>query len=366
MVGSLFKLGKGAMLSWIREFWFYRNLFGAGNIRDAFKDYFLYLFSRSGLKASLLSLNFLITSKCNLKCSLCSFSGSLNSGDNGISVSDFEKFITSIRTKNKPALFFSGGEPFARQDIFDILQIAKQHGFKCGVNTNGTLLDEDKINRLAGLGIELLIFSIYGTQHIHDALTSVKGSYARTLEAVRLACAKKNSKGRVILSCTITRQGLDTLEAIPLVGKSLGVSAVKFEHLNFTSPAEISYAHPHTLLTDAYQAADGFSNKLIKKLTAIRKKYGSFVMVKPDLSNREIKSWYSEEFRTARRCFFAWHSVFIRPDGVVVPCQFLLDHELGDIKKQGPEEITNNGKIFALRRSLGRALLPECSRCCKL
>ncbi len=182
------------MLSWIREFWFYRHLFGAGNIRDAFKDYFLYLFCRPGRKASLLSLNFLITSKCNLKCSLCSFSNNLNSGDNGISPGDFEKFITSIRAKNKPVLFFSGGEPFARKDIFDILGIAKRYGFKCGVNTNGTLLDEDKMNRLAGLGIELLIFSIYGTQHIHDALTSVKGSYARTLEAVRLACAKRTAR----------------------------------------------------------------------------------------------------------------------------------------------------------------------------
>lgn len=357
------------MLSWIREFWFYRHLFGAGNIKGALKDYFLYFFSRYDRKTSLLSLNFLITSRCNLKCSICSFGGNLNSGDNGISIGDFEKFISGLRVKNKPVLFFSGGEPFAREDIFDILKIAKRYGFKCGVNTNGTLLDKDKIDRLAGLGIELLIFSVYGPQYIHDALTSVKGSYARTLEAVRLACAKKNNKGRVILSCTITREGLDALETIPLVGKSLGVSAVKLEHLNFMSPAELSKDHPHTLLTDAYRTADGFSDKLIEKLAALRRKYGSFVMVKPGLSNREIKSWYSEKFYTGRRCFFPWHSVFIRPDGVAVPCQFLLDYELGDIKKQSPEEIFHNNRMLSLRMALRRGSLPGCSRhfrCCKL
>ncbi|MFA5725870.1 MAG: radical SAM protein [Candidatus Omnitrophota bacterium] len=354
------------MVSWIKEFRFYRHLFRLGNIGDAFKDYLLYSFAQDNRKTNLLSLNFLITSMCNLGCSICSFGSNLNSAANGITVSDFEKFIGSISGKRKPVLFFSGGEPFLRQDIFDILKVAKKYGFQCGVNTNGTLLDEVKINRLIELGVDLVIFSIYGPQNIHDAITSVKGSYAKVLEAVRLTCAKKTKRTKVILSCTITRQGLDTLETIPFIAKGLGVDAVKFEHLNFITSQELKNTRLWTLLTDSYNSSQGFSNKLVERLVNIRKKHGNFVLIKPDLNSQEIKNWYAGEFHTKRKCFFIWHSLFIRPDGVVTPCQFLLDYELGDIKNQSPEEIFNNDKIFGLRRALRRGLFPECCRCCKL
>ncbi|MDD2927832.1 MAG: radical SAM protein [Candidatus Omnitrophica bacterium] len=354
------------MISWIKEFRFYRHLFRLGNIGDALKDYLLYSFAQDNRKTNLLSLNFLITSMCNLGCSICSFSGNLNPAAKGISVSDFEKFIGSIPGRSKPVLFFSGGEPFLRQDIFDILKVTKKYGFQCGVNTNGTLLDEVKINRLIKSGVELVIFSIYGPQHIHDAITLVKGSYAKVLEAVRLTCAKKTKRTKVILSCAITRQGLDTLETIPFIAKDLGVDAVKFEHLNFITSQELKNTRLGTLLADSYNSPDGFSKKLAERLAEVRKKYGNFVLIKPDLSSQEIENWYTGEFHTKRKCFFVWHSLFIRPDGVVTPCQFLLDYELGDIKKQSPEEIFNNVKIFGLRKTLRRGLLPECCRCCKL
>ncbi|MFA7652734.1 MAG: hypothetical protein WCY42_03045, partial [Candidatus Omnitrophota bacterium] len=92
------------MISWIKEFRFYRHLFRLGNIGDAFKDYLLYSFVQDNCKTNLLSLNFLITSMCNLGCSICSFGSNLNSAANGITVSDFEKFIGSISGKTKPVL----------------------------------------------------------------------------------------------------------------------------------------------------------------------------------------------------------------------------------------------------------------------
>lgn len=88
----------------------------------------------------------------------------------------------------------------------------------------------------------------------------------------------------------------------------------------------------NNLTTDFGGLEQAFTDKLIGKLTMIRKKYGNFVFIKPDLTKEEIRNWYSNEFRSRRKCSFIWHSAFIRSDGVIVPCQFLLKYELGNNK----------------------------------
>jgi len=281
-----------------------------------------------------------------------------------------------VRTQRyRPVLFFSGGEPFMRKDFIDILSVVKKNKFICGINTNGYMLDNKRIKKLINLGIDLIIFSLYGTEEIHDAVTGVKGSYAKTTENIRQFCMNRSKKNKVIISCSINKINVDFLDSIPLIAQKLGVNAVKFEHLNFLSNAEFKKNSSHfssdinrihTFLTEFNEPIGLLAKKIIDKLSYIRKRYRNFIFIKPDLSDTEIMDWYSDSFQTKRKCFFVWHSVFIKPDGVVVPCQFLLDYELGNIKEHNLEHIFQSEKMLNLRKLLRKQLLPECFRCCKL
>lgn len=343
-------------------------------LRDIAKGYLIYLFYLFQIHKNPsypLTINFLITSSCNFRCNICSFN---NRDLDDMTLNDIEKFI-STQSRYKPFIFFSGGEPFMRDDFMDILHMVKKYNLKCGINTNGYILDNAKIKKLIDLEIELMIFSLYGPEEIHDGITGIKGSYARTTENMHLFCKNRSKKTRVILSCTVTKTNADSLENIPLLAKRLGFDAVKFEHLNFLSNIEFEtnseyFAkdnyHVNTFMTNFNDSKGLFAEKLIDKLASIRKNYGNFIFIKPDLNNEEIRNWYSNEFHSKRRCFFIWHSIFVRPDGIIVPCQFLLNYELGDIRKGNLKDIFYNEKMLNLRKLSRNRLLPHCSRCCKL
>lgn len=358
----------------INNLLFYKHIF---TLRDIAKGCLIYLFYLAQVYKSPfypLTINFLITPHCNFKCNICSFNNNRNLDLDSITVNDIEKFI-STQSGHKPFIFFSGGEPFMRDDFIDILRIVKKYNLKCGINTNGYILDNAKIKKLVDLGIELIIFSLYGPEEIHDGITGIKGSYAKTAENINLFCRNRNKKTKVILSCTITKTNADSLENIPSIARRLGVDTVKFEHLNFLSNIEFEtnseyFAkdnyHVNTFITDFNDSDELFAENLIDKLASIRKNYGNFVFIKPDLDNEEIRNWYSNESHSKRRCFFIWHSIFIRPDGVVVPCQFLQNYELGDIKENRLRDIIKTERMIYLRRLIKKHPLPECSRCCKL
>jgi len=362
------------LLPQINNLLFYKHIFRLRDIAKGCLIYLFYLFQIHKNPACPLTINFLITSSCNFKCNICSFSNNRNLDLDDITINDIEEFI-STQFRYKPFIFFSGGEPFMRDDFIDILHIVKKYNLKCGINTSGYILDSPKIKQLVGLEIELMIFSLYGPEETHDAITGIKGSYARTTENINLFCKNKSKKTKVVLSCTATKANVDSLEDIPLIARRLGADAVKFEHLNFLSNIEFEknseyFAkdnyHVNTFITDFDDSAGVFTKKLIEKLKNIKRKYGNFVFIKPDLNNEEIRNWYSNEFHSKRKCFFIWHSIFVRPDGIIVPCQFFLNYELGNIREANLKDIFYNEKILNLRKLSRKRLLSHCSRCCKL
>jgi len=303
---------------------------------------------------------------------MCSVQASKNIACQSLTAQDIEKFLLA-KKKIKPLMVFCGGEPFMRNDFLEVLRLVKKYDFKCAILSNGYLLDSGKIKEIMALGVEVMIFSLHGNEAVHEAITGVKGSYAKSIENISLACKNKSKRNKVVVSCTINKTNVDSLEEIPLIGKRLGVDAVKFEHLNFLSVKEAANnhfaceGHPvNTLVTDFSGDYGEFADKLIKKLAEIKSKHKGYVFVKPDLNNEEIKNWYSNDFISKRKCFFIRHSIFIRPDGIVVPCQFLKDYALGDVSKEGLGDIFSNYKSAQLRKILRNRLLPECRRCCKL
>ncbi len=84
------------------------------------------------------------------------------------------------------SLLFSGGEPFLRTEILEILQGARERAFDFRINSNGTLINERIADALQELGPSRVSLSLYAAEaEIHDAVTQTPGSYALTLAAAQ-------------------------------------------------------------------------------------------------------------------------------------------------------------------------------------
>jgi AdoMet-dependent heme synthase len=79
----------------------------------------------------------------------------------------------------------TGGEPFMRRDLLDILAHARAYDIASDVLTNGTLITRRIAEALPRLGVLEVQVSVYGASaDVHDGVTRTPGSFRRTLRGL--------------------------------------------------------------------------------------------------------------------------------------------------------------------------------------
>ncbi len=168
--------------------------------------------------------------RCNLCCKHCysisadtDFPGELNTQQVFDTLDDLKKF-------HVPALILSGGEPLLRPDIYEISARAKSLGFYIGLSTNGTLIDETNIDKLAATGFDYLGISIDGIGETHDKFRQMDGAFKKSMHAIKL-CQEKGIK--VGLRFTLTQDNATELPKILQLVDEHKIDKFYLSHLNY-------------------------------------------------------------------------------------------------------------------------------------
>jgi len=317
------------------------------------------------------NINLVLTNRCNQACEICYDSKILNKNSGELDLKELERLIDSVKSK-KPLFFITGGEPFMRKDIFLLLDYLKENKLSFGLCTNGSLLTEHMIKRLADLNPANLVFSIHGTEKIHDEITGKKGNYAKAVKSIKQFCSLKEGT-YVLVNYVLQEKNASCLEKAIEESASAGADAFRIQHIGFLTSKEMK--HNNLTWKKCFHSASPPINQYIlqapkfnfeKTIQRIKsKKFMIPVFFKPYLSQDEIEQWHNPEFGVKRKCFFLWKAVYVAPNGNVFPCQ-TIKLKLGNIKEKSLEEIYNSSKARKLRSIIKKGLLPACSRCCKL
>ena len=128
----------------------YKKWIKYGVVGETSPDVKTKLFNDPGLysehKSQTVLTNLLVTNRCNLRCNYCF----MNAGASGFvyepTLDQIRQLIKQARDE-KPvgskAIQITGGEPTVREDLFEIIRMAKELGFShVQVNTNGIRLSE--------------------------------------------------------------------------------------------------------------------------------------------------------------------------------------------------------------------------------
>ncbi len=148
-----------------------------------------------------LSVCLKVTNRCNFKCAHCLSS---RSPDESPELTTFElmSVMDLIKHAGVPRINISGGEPFKREDIGDLLIHAKRVGFEVSVTTNGSLVKDEHVKLMKNLEIVPDISLDAPTEDLNDELR-YKGSYAGAVNLIRRL---KLAGVSYILNCTIRQQ----------------------------------------------------------------------------------------------------------------------------------------------------------------
>lgn len=140
-----------------------------------------------------------LTYRCNERCIHCFNPGASHvEGDKSfrkVKETDFEKIIKVLDDFKSIGVFrimITGGELFIRKDIFKIIEEIKKRRFSLTIFTNGTLLGDNEIDKLANYYPSRIELSLYSHKpEAHDKITRLKGSWEKTVKTA-LKIKKKN------------------------------------------------------------------------------------------------------------------------------------------------------------------------------
>ncbi|MGL4773458.1 MAG: radical SAM protein [Clostridium sp.] len=142
-----------------------------------------------------LILQWHITNRCNKRCAHCYQECYENKEFTTKELLNIAKqYVELLREYNKleghslkGQINITGGEPFIREDIFEILDFFKEHKkeFTFGILTNGSLLTEDIVKKLKGYSPKMIQISLDGDEKMHDEIRG-SGSFKEVENALSL------------------------------------------------------------------------------------------------------------------------------------------------------------------------------------
>ena len=284
-----------------------------------------------------------LTNRCNTKCRHCYIDQSLNDGE--LTLDDYKKLIDELATFNVLYLTFSGGEILSRPDFFEIAEYARKKEFSLNLFTNGTLINESNIDRIAALCPERIEMSIYGgTAESHDYITKVPGSFDRMLHAITLL---RERNIPVQLKATWMRVNWREKELIMKIVEDYDTSFRSGSMLIYcrdgdTKPTELLI--PAEELQEMHREAFEKRPKEQQKLPA------------------EPKIVPEEQRKQTYPCGVAHTSINIDSRGNIYPCA-ALRIQLGNIKTDRIADIWKDAPDLLKMRTVTLDHLDDCREC---
>jgi radical SAM protein with 4Fe4S-binding SPASM domain len=143
------------------------------------------LMNEGFLAAAMIELTF----RCNEKCIHCFNPRSKYDASTDLTTDEVLKLINDLYVAGIYDIAFTGGEVSLRDDFCTILNECRKLNLAFSVSTNGQMPPE-KLERILSYYPHTIGISIYSANpEIHDAITGVKGSFERSLQAVKTCIA---------------------------------------------------------------------------------------------------------------------------------------------------------------------------------
>lgn len=269
------------------------------------------------------------TNICNIKCEMCPNPLIPREQKGMMDFALYEKIIDEASSFANEVYVFHRGESLIHPELHRMISYAKEKGLLVKLNTNATILSEEKSRKILESGLDLISFSIDGYEKEVFERIRVGAHFEKVINNVRTFLQLKKERGyerpltQIEIMEFLSYSGTD-------VRKKRGSFFNKFKGLSFDRTI---FRKPHNVGGNvALTEAQGYM---------VHKKH------------------YTP-------CSFPWYSLAIHWNGNVCPCprDFMGDLVIGNVRNASLVEIWNGEKMLNIRRNiLNRDL--ENQNCCK-
>lgn len=185
---------------------------------------------------------FYLTEGCNLACRHCWLNPPFDPKGTKHPVLPFatiRQVIEEALPLGLKSIKLTGGEAMLHSEFVAIVQHAKDRGLGLIVETNGTLVSDEALAALKAHGEVFVSVSLDSPRaEVHDAFRGVKGSYDRTVDAIR-RLAEAGLYPQVIGS--LIPENKDEMEELVHLARRLGAGSFKMNVVQPTTRGDLMH-----------------------------------------------------------------------------------------------------------------------------
>lgn len=281
---------------------------------------------RAGIRRPLIA-SLLISGKCNIACSGCTFdevfaSPAGRAPEPEMTTAEAVELIGSLSRLRLPALIFAGGEPLLRKDLSGLAAESRRGGMFTALFTNGTLIGPAEAGDIDSL-FHICMVSVDGLEEHNDFIRG-DGNYRRAMAGVE-ELLKRRRKTRVTIACVVNRWNVLSLAEFAEEMRKAGVDGVKFQ-ANFLPE---------------YQPSTEDAREGLRRLVELKRKHPKFIKGTENFF-RSMEEYFSGA--AEKTCFAEnMNHIVISPSGKFSLCCYrdsVMERvrEPGALERAGREE----------------------------
>ena len=292
------------------------------------------------MKEKKLNGTVIVTYRCNARCTMCNRYKAPSKPDEEISIETIKKL---------PKMYFTnitGGEPFIREDLADIVRELYKKSDRIVISTNGFFTDRiiKLCEEFPNVGIRI---SIEGLEQTNNEIRGLNDGFNKGYSTLKKLVEMKHPD--VGFGMTVQDKNAKDLVALYDLSNEMGMEfATASLHNSFY------FVEAKNIIHDRPMVAQEFEN-LINKL----------------LASKSPKKWFRAYFnhglinyiygqKRLLPCDMAFDTFFIDPYGDVMPCNGTKCKEvMGNLNEQSWDELWNSKKAEEVRN-----VVRHCSRNC--
>ena len=293
-----------------------------------------------------------IEARCNLKCTMCPRNDP-NFKEGEMSYEMFTKIMDQLPFLREVQL--AGlGEPFLHKDLFAMIEYSRRRKIRSVVVTNGTLLNQQNIEKIFRSGLDALHVSIdsadpevYKSIRVGARLENVTENLKNLVERRD----SEKSKLQINVNSILMRRNYHQVEEMIKLCSAVGADSISFSDMQYTFDVGIS--RESESLRRAPEEEKDEMRRLFARADAMAKDLGIQIGL-PKL----------EQPRIRENCNQPWLYLVVKETARVRPCCAIHDIEFGDLTEDVYSAIWNNNKFAAFRTRLLSSDVPaECKGC---
>ena len=297
------------------------------------------------------ALQFELSSRCNERCIHCYIPNKKKDNGSDMPLDKIIAIIDEFAEMGGIHVTLSGGEAFLHPKLKEIAEYCRKKDLKISILSNLIALRKSDLEWLKNVNLSLIQTSLYSMNpEIHDKITTVKGSHARTMRAIELLVAYDIP---VQISCPLMKANKDGYKDVLEYARKLKIKAQTDYIMMAQSNLDTSNLENRLTLED--------TEKIIRDILEYDLDYIDTTLLKKPLSS-DLK-FDKERFLAQPVCGVGYDNCCITVNGDVYPCAGWQDYVLGNVYSQSLSEIWENSERVKNLRRITNADFLKCANC---